>query len=98
MSAFATELAVRVRGLVAESADVNQSKIATAIGKSQGYVSPRMTGKEPWTTWELDKIAELLNMSGPEFLTEVMKRSSWLADSVTVATGPDKESRRRSPR
>lgn len=96
MSAFAIELAAKVRGLVAETDGVNQTKIADAIGKSQGYVSPRMNGKEAWTTWELDIIAGLLGMSAPEFLAEVMKRGAWLADSVTVLTGEETEPQSRS--
>ena len=98
MSPFAIELAAKVRGLVAENPGVNQEKIATALGRVQGYVSARMTGKKAWDMDELDVIAELLGMSGPEFLAEVMRRGAWLADSVTILTSEESESRHQSRR
>lgn len=77
MSEFAAEVASKVRGLIAESEGVTQEKIALAIGKSQGYVSPRINGKEAWNTRELDILAALLGMSGIELIQEVMKRGDF---------------------
>ena len=98
MSAFAIELAAKVRGLIAESDDVNATKIADAIGRSQGYVSPKMNGKEPWDAAELAVIATLLDMSPVEFLTEVMRRGTWLADSVSPLSAINSEARTQSRR
>jgi transcriptional regulator with XRE-family HTH domain len=37
-----------------------QEQMATAVGKTQPYVSARVNGEHPWSTEDLDKLAPLL--------------------------------------
>lgn len=61
---FTRDLARVIKGLARENS-VTQAQIAQAIGKSQPYVSHKMNGLDAWSTYELEKIGELLGFEHP---------------------------------
>lgn len=56
MSDIKTQIADKVRGLMAEKRS-NQQQIADLLGLSRQAVNARFTGKAPWQAWELQALA-----------------------------------------
>lgn len=55
--------------------NINQIDVQKALGRSSGYVSERMSGKQSWAVSELDRIAPLLNL--PNALSILAAASSY---------------------
>lgn len=74
MPKSAVVIAHAIRGLMAERG-VTQSQMAAAIGRSQGYVSERVSGVDAWNTMELEQVAGRLGFTDAfDLLAEVQKR------------------------
>ncbi len=43
-------------------ADVDQKYLSTKINRSEDYISQRMTGRKPWTMWEVYQLCDLLHI------------------------------------
>ncbi|WP_144267701.1 hypothetical protein [Leifsonia xyli] len=51
-----------------------QEEIAEAINRTQPYVSSRITGKEPWTTTDIDNFAPLFRETAFSLIAAARKR------------------------
>jgi transcriptional regulator with XRE-family HTH domain len=71
-TAFTRAVAAEIRAIAGRE-NLAQRGIAKTLGRSQGYVSTRMNGLDPFNTDDLDNIAELVNMTGAELMLEVIR-------------------------
>lgn len=55
----------KLKGRIAEN-EMDQKCIREAIGKSQTYVTQRMTGRKPWTMDDVYTLCDLLNIQTSE--------------------------------
>jgi transcriptional regulator with XRE-family HTH domain len=69
LSPFSDALRLTIERL-RKAAGVRQEDIAEQIGRNQTYVSYRVNGKHPWSTTDLDGIAELLGLSPFELVAQ----------------------------
>ncbi len=78
-------VAATVRALMGEHS-ITQAEIAVKIGKTQGYVSPRVNGKKPFDVDELDTIAAMAGMQGVELLREAARRIALVGAAPHAST------------
>ena len=64
VSPFTRQLAMVIKGRMAERG-VTQTKVAAKLGRSQAYVSERVSGLEAWNTHELSILSEILGYGDP---------------------------------
>lgn len=72
-TAFTKAFAAEMRGFMS-SQGLSQVQLAMQIGRSQAYISDRMTGKAAFDMDDVDGIARLMGMTGSELLRRVAQR------------------------
>lgn len=72
-TAFTKAVAAEVRAYMAR-ADVNQTEVANRLGRSQGYVSERINAIRAFDMDDIDGIADLMGLTGVEFLARVARQ------------------------
>lgn len=46
--------------------DMKQGEVADAAGMAHSTMTARMKGYQPWTSWEIQRVAEVLNIPKEE--------------------------------
>lgn len=72
-AAFTRAFAAEMRGFMS-SQGLSQVRLAMQIGRSQAYISDRVTGKAAFDMDDVDGIARLMGMTGAELLRRVAQR------------------------
>lgn len=70
----AQQIARAIRGLLAEQG-LSQTTVGKRIGRTQGYVSERVSGIDAWNTMELEQLAQMLGFRDAfDLLSMIEKR------------------------
>jgi len=79
MSAFSRDFAAAIRGVMKEHG-VRQHDLVTYLGKSGGYVSGRISGKNPIDTDIIDAVGELAGLDTVALMAEITRRLASAGD------------------
>lgn len=47
--------------------DMKQGEVADAAGMAHSTMTARMKGYQPWTSWEIQRVAEVLNIPREQY-------------------------------
>lgn len=47
--------------------DMKQGEVADAAGMARSTMTARMKGYQPWTSWEIQRVAEVLNIPREQY-------------------------------
>lgn len=79
-TAFSKEFAAALRGYM-DQKGLSQPPLRKALGRSQGYVSERLSGLRPIDTDMMDAVAELTGVSTKRLHKIVLRRMSEAAET-----------------
>lgn len=71
MDSFTSEVTQRIRGELAVRG-ITQHELADSLHWHQAYLSRRLTGAVPWTTDDLEEVANVLGLAPWQLVTKLI--------------------------